>query len=162
MGRGRAERLSDEPLTVKEGSVMAVAFSPDGKTIAAAYTNNVAVGGVILWDVAARAPARRTPHRGGGQSHGRGLQPERQDHRGRVHSRLLPRWCGAVGRGPRQRLADQPLSEKEGPVRSVVFSPDGKTIAAAYGVFAPVFFRPGGMVLLDVASRSRLSTNSSP
>jgi WD40 repeat protein len=39
-------RLGDKPLPVKKGSVDSVAFSPDGKTIAAAC-----VGGVMLWDV---------------------------------------------------------------------------------------------------------------
>ena len=37
MGRGRAKRLADDPLPVKEGDVQSVAFSPDGKTIAAGY-----------------------------------------------------------------------------------------------------------------------------
>ena len=37
------KRLVDEPLPVKEGIVESVAFSPDGKTIAAGYN----VGGVL-------------------------------------------------------------------------------------------------------------------
>ena len=40
---------TEEPLDVKEGRVSSVAFSPDGKTIAAAYS-----GGVVLWDAAWR------------------------------------------------------------------------------------------------------------
>ena len=49
------KRLVDEPLAVKEGDVASVAFSPDGKTIAAGYGVDGGVsGGVVLWDVAAR------------------------------------------------------------------------------------------------------------
>ena len=50
---------------MKEGSVWSVAFSPDGKTIAAGIgPTNVdggRVGGVVLWDVAARSAWRTTP-----------------------------------------------------------------------------------------------------
>ena len=48
------KRLADEPLAVKEGNVQSVAFSPDGKTIAAGYSGATASGGVVLWDAAAR------------------------------------------------------------------------------------------------------------
>ena len=49
------KRLADEPLPVNEGDVESVAFSPDGKTIAAGYNGvDGGVGGVVLWDVAAR------------------------------------------------------------------------------------------------------------
>ena len=42
-------------LHINEGDVRSVAFSPDGKTIAAGYNGNgVDGGGVVLWDVAAR------------------------------------------------------------------------------------------------------------
>ena len=55
MGRGPRKRLADDPLAVKEGDVTSVAFSPDGKTLAAGYGGGVGVGGgVVLWDVAAR------------------------------------------------------------------------------------------------------------
>ena len=47
------KRLADDPLPVKEGDVKSVAFSPDGKTLAAGYGDGVG-GGVVLWDVAAR------------------------------------------------------------------------------------------------------------
>ncbi len=95
------KRLVDEPLPVKEGIVWSVAFSPDGKTIAAGCSGGVGggVGGVVLWDVAAR-----------------------------------------------KRLVDEPLSVREGNVESVAFSPDGKTIAAGYFVAAG----GGGVVLFDV------------
>src|SRR5205823_5853696 len=91
-------RLSEGPLAVQEGVVQSVAFSPDGKTIAAGYGRGVgggAGGGVVLFDAAAR-----------------------------------------------RRLSEGPLPVQEGYVRSVAFSPDGKTIAAGYV--------GGGVVLWDV------------
>jgi WD40 repeat protein len=42
------------PLPVNEGSVTGVAFSPDGKTLAAGFGLSTGVGGVVLWDVAVR------------------------------------------------------------------------------------------------------------
>ena len=48
------KRLADDPLAVKEGDVKSVAFSPDGKTLAAGYGGGGGGGGVVLWDVAAR------------------------------------------------------------------------------------------------------------
>ena len=47
------ERVVPDPLVVREGSVLSVAFSPDGKTIAAGYGTAIGVarGGVVLWDV---------------------------------------------------------------------------------------------------------------
>ena len=48
------KRLVDEPLAVKEGDIQGMAFSPDGRTLAASYMGDVGhSGGVILWDVAA-------------------------------------------------------------------------------------------------------------
>ena len=51
VGRGRA-RLVEEPLAVLEGGVGGVAFSPDGKALAAGYMGAAWSGGVVLWDVA--------------------------------------------------------------------------------------------------------------
>ena len=39
---------------MKEGDVWSVAFSPDGKTLAAGYGDGGGGGGVVLWDAAAR------------------------------------------------------------------------------------------------------------
>ncbi len=54
------KRISDDPLAVKEGSVKGVAFSPDGKTIAAGYSV-FSNGGVVLWDVAGRERLAEDP-----------------------------------------------------------------------------------------------------
>ncbi len=62
-----------------------------------------------------------------------------------------------MGRRRRKRLADEPLPVKEGPVRSVAFSPDGKTIAAGYSVT-----RGSGVVLFDAAARNRLVNQPLP
>src|SRR5205807_130351 len=45
------KRLVEVPLPVKEGDVGSVAFSPDGKTIAAGYSVVRGDGGVVLWNV---------------------------------------------------------------------------------------------------------------
>jgi WD40 repeat protein len=55
------KRLGDEPLMVKEGYVVPVAFSPDGRTLAAGYDTSKGGGGVILWDVATRKRVRDEP-----------------------------------------------------------------------------------------------------
>ena len=128
-----AQRLVDEPLPVKEGHVQSVAFSPDGKTIAAGYAADGDGGGVVLWDVAARkrlVDAATPRERGRGSE--RGLQPA-------TARPSPPDTASRVGGGvvlwdvaARKRLGDEPLAVKEGGVRSVAFSPDGKTIAAGY------------------------------
>ena len=84
------KRLVDEPLTVKDGFLGSLAFSPDSKTIAAGYTvlgTGVTRGGVVLWDVSAG-----------------------------------------------KRLVDEPAAVQDGYIRSVAFSPDGKSIAVGYDV----------------------------
>jgi WD40 repeat protein len=101
------KRLIGEPLAVKEGSVGSVAFSPDGKIIAAGYQgDNPRESGLVLWDVAAH-----------------------------------------------KRLVAEPLAVQEGFVTGVAFSPDGKTIAAGYG---RPNARGGGVVLWELATRKHL------
>jgi hypothetical protein len=42
--------LVEEPLAVKGGKVWGVAFSPDGRTLAAGYYEGLRIrGGVVLW-----------------------------------------------------------------------------------------------------------------
>jgi hypothetical protein len=44
------KRLVEDPLAMKRAMAGGVAFSPDGKTLAAGYTAD-RVGGVVLWDI---------------------------------------------------------------------------------------------------------------
>ena len=125
------KRLVDEPLPVKEGQVESVAFSPDGKTIAAGFYGDIG-GGVVLWDVAARKRLVDEP------------LPVKEGHVGSVAfspdgTTIAAGFWGGIGGGvvlwdvaARKRLVDEPLPVKEGDVESVAFSPDGKTIAAGF------------------------------
>jgi hypothetical protein len=54
----------------------------------------------------------------------------------------------------RARLSDRPLPVVEGEVESVIFSPDGNTLAACFSSHDTSI---GGVVLWDVASRGRLA-----
>ena len=126
-----------------------MAFSPDGKTLAAGYGVGGVGGGVVLWDVAARKRLADDPlpvKEGSVQSVA--FSPDGKT--------LAAGYGVGVGVGggvvlwdvaTRKRLADDPLPVKEGYVRSVAFSPDGKTLAAGYGVDSA---RGGGVVLWDV------------
>ena len=137
MGRGRAQALWDDPLPVKEGSVSGVAFSPDGKTIAAGYYfggvfsgGGDGGGGVVLWDVAARERLSDDPLAvTEGSVKGVAFSPDGKTiaagYDGRDGGVVL--WDVAA-----QRLADASLAVTEGSVTGVAFSPDGKTIAAGY------------------------------
>ncbi len=148
------KRLADDPLPVKEGYVTGVAFSPDGKTIAAGYSGDVRGGcGVVLWDVAARkrladdplpvkegrvksvsfSPDGKTIAAGYGEFGGDGVSG-------------VVVWDVAA----RQRLVGDPFHVKEGGVSGVALSPDGKTIAAGYGKFGG----GGGVVVWDVNLKS--------
>ena len=128
-------RLPAEPLAVKEGSVRSVAFSPDGKALAAGFGIGGLGGGVVLWDAASRRRLADEPlAREGGRRHERGLQPRRQDPRRRIRpvSAATAAWCCGTS-ASRRRLADEPLRrEARAPSRSVAFSPDGKTLATGF------------------------------
>jgi WD40 repeat protein len=54
------KRLIQAPLELKQGDLRRVAFSPDGKAVAAGYDANGA-GGVVFWDVATGKPLADIP-----------------------------------------------------------------------------------------------------
>ena len=112
-----------------------MAFSPDGKTLAAGYPSAAAVGGVVLWDVAEwKRLADGPPRRDRGHRPERGLQPRRQDPRRRIAVGVGGGGVVLWDVGERERLAEGHLAVTEGDVQSMAFSPDGKTLAAGYGV----------------------------
>ncbi len=149
--------LHDQPalrtfLHIEEGGVQSVAFSPDGKTIAAGYGGFGGGGGVVLWDVAARKRLAGDPLPGKEGVTGVAFSPDGKTiAAGCVDGVVL--WDVAA----RKRLAADPLPVKEGGVQSVSFSPDGKTIAAGY---AGDYGGGGGVVLRD--ARKRLADDPLP
>ncbi len=136
-------------LHINDGPVTSVAFSPDRRTIAAGYAGGV--GGVVLWDAAARKRLVDAPLAvGEGPVRGVAFSPD---------GGTIAAGYGVGGGGgvvlwdaaARKRLVDAPLAVGEGDVESVAFSPDGGTIAAGYGVRVG-----GGVVLWDAAAHKRL------
>ena len=152
-------RLAQDPLPVKEGYVGSVAFSPDGKTLAAGYLvgEGAGGGGVVLWDLAARRRLTADPLPSNeGAVGSMAFSPDGRTLAGEYQVGLgvgVMLWDVAA----RQRLTAQPLV-KEGYVRSLAFNPAGKTLAVGYG-------KPdggGGVVLLDVPKRQPLAQDPLP
>ena len=81
MGRDLTrKRLFDVPLAVPEGTVLSVAFNPEGTILAAGYALGGVRrggGGVVLWDVTTETSGRWQSRRPRRQRRGRGL-PFRQ------------------------------------------------------------------------------------
>ena len=140
------------------GHVFSVAFSTDGKTVAAGYGAAGIVGGVVLFDADGRK---------------RRAKDALAVTEGRVSSVAFSTDGKTVAAGyevsggffdggggvvlfdtaDRKRLAEEPLAVTEGRVFSVAFSTDGKTVAAGYGAGGV----GGGVVLFDTADRKRLA-----
>src|SRR5207249_320581 len=148
-----------------------VAFSPDGKTLAAGYSVvGGVIGGVVLWDVSGRRRLAEDPLPvKGGDVESVAFSPG---------GKTFAAGYGIDGGGggvvlwdvsERRCLAEEPLPVKEGYVGSVAFSPDGKTLAAEYNVF-PKTLAAGysvvgvvsGVVLWDVATRRRMEKDPLP
>jgi WD40 repeat protein/energy-coupling factor transporter ATP-binding protein EcfA2 len=155
------KRLAGESLTVKDGPIERnMAFSTDGKTIAAGYHfGNRDTSGVVLWDVVTRKRLTEDPLPiKEGQIMGVAFSPD-------VKTVAAGYGSGGSGHGgvvlwdvaTRKRLSVDPLTVTEGDVAAVAFSPDGKTVAA--GIYSASTFAAGGVVLWDVATRKRLVDN---
>src|SRR5208337_4692942 len=152
-------QLVKAPLAVSEGDVQSVAFSPDGKTLAAGYAGGSS--GVVLWDVATRTRWGESPLAvPAGDVRSVAFSPDGKTlAAGCCLRRFLVKF-GSVPSGEggvvlwdvaiRSQLVKAPLAVSEGDVRSVAFSPDGKTLAAGYAGGS------SGVVLWDVATRSEL------
>src|SRR6266508_2366129 len=132
-------------LTGHSVSVSAVAFVPDGRTLATA-------GGdpdVILWDLADRAQPRRL-----GQSlRGHSLRvtavafaPDGRTLATGSNDRTTILW-GVADRARPRRLGRRPLRGHSAEVSAVAFAPDGRTLAPARN--------EGAMILWDLADRAR-------
>ncbi|MCW5632912.1 MAG: WD40 repeat domain-containing protein [Rubrivivax sp.] len=141
---GLLSRLTDHERPVgyfrgPEGAIFSVAFSPDGKRLAAASENN----GVVLWNTASRqAIAKLNEHQGRVRSvafspDGRALASAGED-----HNVIL--W-GLDGRAPAAtRLAHA------GAVYGVAFGPDGTLLAAS----VPTAYAPSASASASAASLS--------
>jgi WD40 repeat protein len=140
------QRLVHEPLSVSEGRVWSVAFSPDGKTILAGFYAGPDAGGVVLWDVAGRKRLvdKPLPTEGGVRSVA--FSPDGKTLAAGCYDRGGVVLWDVAGR---RRLVDDPLLMKDGGVHVhiVSFSRDGAIIAAGLS---------GGVVLWDVAGHNRL------
>ncbi len=110
-----------EPIPLKLNSIAALAFSPDGKTLA---WSGVDGGDAALWDVATRKEAHRL---GGHKSIVRQLafSPDGKLLAAGYDDKTIGLWNPATGVEVRR------LSGHEAGVASVAFSPDGKTLASA-------------------------------
>ena len=160
MGRGRAKRLADEPLAVKEGDVRAWPSAPTARPSPPATTGGgVLGGGVVLWDVAGRKRLAERPlavTEGGVRSVA--FSPDGKTLAAGLHASGVASssagWCCGTWPGG-SGWPSEPLAVKEGGgVTSVAFSPDGKTLAAGYYARGG---GGGGVVLWDVAGRKRLA-----
>jgi WD40 repeat protein len=148
-------RLAGEPrpvaaMVIAEGGVASVAFSPDGKLLAAGFQEPALAGGggVVLWNSATHAQLAEKPLAvAEGSVRGVAFSPDGKTlaagyGRGTGGGVVLWEMPGGV------RQASVPLVVAEGLVGGVAFGPDGKTLAIGYA---------GGVVLWDTAGRVRLA-----
>ena len=160
------QRLTDDPLLVTEGGVVKVAFSADGKTVAAAYSTASGDYGVVLWDLFTRKRTGDDPlHVTEGKVSCVAFSPDITILA--IGSRT-PMSTFGLAKGSivlwevstRKRLVEVPLTVTEGNVESVAFGPDGKTLAVGYASTLPN--RNCGVLLWDVTTRSRLVNDPLP
>jgi WD40 repeat protein len=151
-GMAARQRLVDPPLPVKEGSVSSVAFSPDGKTIAAGYHDTRPGGGVVLWDAANRKRLVDAPlDVKEGFVTSVAFSRDGTSVAAGYYGAFRPGGVVLLDAGGRKRIVGAPFDVKEGQVMRVAFSSDGKTFAAGYAAG----YR-GGVVVWDAEDRKRL------
>ena len=130
----RREQYRGGTIVVGEGGVTGVAFSPDGKTIATAFTNDDrSVGGVLLFDVAKRRllPGGKLVVSEGGVMHV-AYNPDGKSFAAAYAVRTSVGGLTLFDAASHQRLSGDSLAVNEGLVMGIAFSPDGLTIAAAF------------------------------
>jgi WD40 repeat protein len=153
------QRAFDEPRRVGVDGVYSVAFSPNGKTLAAGYAASDGRGGVALWDVAARNRLADEPvvvREGGVRI--LTFSPDGKTIAAGCHTIGLDDAVFIFDVAVRKPQFDTPLLLKEGVIESLAFSQNGKTIAAGYAATDG----RGGVVLWDVAAGKRLHDRPIP
>ncbi len=149
-------------LHMHEGRAQGVAFSPDGRTVAAVFKvrpGRTGDGGVMLWDAASRrrlvdAPFRLEATRA--ESVAVAFSPDGKTVvAGSVDSGVGSGRVVLWDATNRKRVADATLHVKGGWVNSVAFSPDCRTVATSYDSFEVI--GRNGVVLWDVAARKRVA-----
>jgi WD40 repeat protein len=151
-------------LRIDEGFVTDVAFSPDGATVAAGYgLGPERGGGVMLWNVAART---RVVKKGFPVAEGTitslAFSPDAKNLAaayGYSHHHYSETGVIVWDLASRERLLLARLPAKEGWIRSVALSPDGKTLAAGFNLGRRV---GAGVVFWDLASRQVTGEKSLP
>ncbi len=138
---GTRKRLVGEPLSVPEGNVFSVAFSPDNKLIAAGYgvvaenARDANGGGLVLWDAATRRRLPEMPLAQRGERvlcvafspDGRSIIAGTGSFSSTGNLGSVIRWDDIAN--PKRQWS-KPLDDRQGAVRSIAFSPDGNMFAA--------------------------------
>jgi WD40 repeat protein/energy-coupling factor transporter ATP-binding protein EcfA2 len=141
-----------EPLRGQANPVWCVAFSPDGKVLASSSSNNI-----VLWDVADKQPLP-PPLKGHTDTvYSVAFSPDGQWLASGGRDQTVRMWsAGGLAAGPAGNaagLAANPragaiLQAGKGTVNTVVYSPDGKTLASGTD--------DGAILLWDMAGRKPL------
>lgn len=128
-------------IAVDEGAVTSVAFSPDGSTLAAAYLPPK--GGVAFWNVKSGERLKPDILEQSGPIWDIAFRP-----RGMMLTMALEQAVACWDWPQRRRIITFPVDE--GRVNEISFSPDGRTIAAAFGAG-----QDGGVILWDMEAEPR-------
>ena len=153
------DSVVEKPLPVTEGSVSSLAFSADGKTLAAGYVyvhHSYSDIGVLLWDVAGRKRVIQAPLPvREGRVESMAFSPDGKTLAGGyTHADNTPGGVVLWDVAGRKRVVEKPLPVTQGRLSSLAFSPDSKTLATSYTRLRGT--PGGGVVLWDVAGCKRL------